>query len=105
VAANFSVATLAAGRPRPVRPSVIKTSKMDVAAVAAVMCIRETEWGVGGGRMANLSLGLLGNFRLETNAGAPVLLPTKRAKHYWHIWPCIKGSLRLCNIQDGRARI
>jgi DNA-binding SARP family transcriptional activator len=30
--------------------------------------------------MANLSLGLLGSFRLETSAGAPVLLPTKRAK-------------------------
>ena len=30
--------------------------------------------------MTSLSLGLLGSFRLETNAGAPVLLPTKRAK-------------------------
>jgi DNA-binding SARP family transcriptional activator/predicted ATPase len=30
--------------------------------------------------MANLSLGLLGSFRLETSTGVPVLLPTKRAK-------------------------
>ena len=34
----------------------------------------------GGGRMANLGLGLLGSFRLETSTGVPVLLPTKRAK-------------------------
>jgi hypothetical protein len=30
--------------------------------------------------MANLRLGLLGSFRLETSTGAPVFLPTKRAK-------------------------
>jgi DNA-binding SARP family transcriptional activator/tetratricopeptide (TPR) repeat protein len=30
--------------------------------------------------MGNLSLGLLGSFRLETGAGASVLLPTKRAR-------------------------
>src|SRR6516164_2736711 len=49
------------------------------------MCSRGRDAGaserwVGRGRMANLSLGLLGSFRLETSAGAPVLLPTKRAK-------------------------
>src|SRR6516164_1305589 len=49
------------------------------------MCSRGRDAGAserwaGRGRMANLSLGLLGSFRLETSAGAPVLLPTKRAK-------------------------
>ena len=39
-----------------------------------------SEGRVGGGRMANLGLGLLGSFRLETSTGVPVLLPTKRAK-------------------------
>jgi hypothetical protein len=70
---TFQAARLGGRRALPVRPSVIKTPKMECGCSRGRDCrvYQKTEWGAA--RMANINLGVLGSFRLETSAGEPVL--------------------------------